>query len=254
MNILIVKQYFYIINQKLNSIFITNFNILLIQKMGAGTFGIPKELVLNLQKIFNIEIFVETGTFKGGTTSWDARYFNKVITIENSTELFDSARKYLSKFNNIQCVFGNSGIKLNEVIKQLDKPAIFWLDAHWCGGLTFGSDYECPLIEEIAYVCNDNKEHIIIIDDARYFIKPPKGVHSTVQWPGLNEIIPALMRNNGYYTFVCEDVIVSLPERGKDLLQPYFNAIHDHEFPGGGILSNLIFAYRNIKKKWMNNY
>lgn len=218
--------------------------------MGAVTFGIPKELVLNLKNILSIDIFIETGTFKGGTTSWAAKYFKKVITIENSKELFESAVTNLSKYPHIECIYGNSGEKINEVLKTLDKPAIFWLDAHWCGGLTFGSDYECPLIDEINHVVNHHLEHIILIDDARYFVKPPKNTHSTAQWPGLNEIIPALMRKSGYYNFICEDIIVSIPESAKDKLQQYFNKIHENEFPGSGILSNLRFALRNILLKW----
>ena len=218
--------------------------------MGAVTFGIPKTLVLNLQKIFSIGYFIETGTFKGGTTSWAANNFKKVITIENSKELFELAKVNLSSYPNIECIYGNSGEKITEILKSLDKPAIFWLDAHWCGGLTFGSDYECPLIDEINHVVEHNLQHIIIIDDARYFVKPPKNTHSTEQWPGLNEIIPALMKKPGYYNFVCEDVIVSLPMSAKALLQPYFNKIHENEFPGAGILSNLRFAFRNIIRKW----
>lgn len=218
--------------------------------MGAVTFGIPKELVLNLQQIFSIESFIETGTYKGATTSWAAQHFNKVITIENSKELFESACTNLSKYPNIECIYGNSGEKINDILKSLDKASIFWLDAHWCGGLTFGSDYECPLIEEINSIVNHPLDHILLIDDARYFIKPPKNSHSSLQWPGINEIVPALMKKSGYYNFVCEDIIASVPESAKLHLQHYFNEIHKNEFPGGGILSNLRFAVKNIKRKW----
>jgi hypothetical protein len=105
-------------------------------------------------------------------------------------------------------------------------------------------------MEEIAHVMSSSENHIIIIDDARYFLKPPSSLHISKQWPGLNEIVPALMKKPNYYTFVSEDVIVSAPETVKELLIPYFKIIHQNEFPGSGIMRNLKFAMRNVVQKW----
>jgi hypothetical protein len=218
--------------------------------MGAITFGIPKELVLELRNIFLIDAFVETGTFKGETTIWAAKNFKNVFTVENSLILYEEAQKKLSKYPNIKCLFGSSPARLPEIINTLDKPAIFWLDAHWCGGSTYGAGDECPLLNEISLVIKNNESHIIIIDDARLFLKPPSKFHSGAQWPGIDEIIGLLSQRSGFYTFSSEDVIVSMPFGGKEKLQSYFNKIHETEFPGGGILRNLKFAARNIFRKW----
>lgn len=218
--------------------------------MGAITFGIPKDLVLQLKNIFQINDFIETGTFKGKTTSWAALNFDRVFTIEYSEKLYEAAQQKFIKSPNIKCFFGSSPSKLPDVLKQLHSPAIFWLDAHWCGGDTYGAEDECPLLNEIALIIQQSEKHIIIIDDARLFLKPPSKFHSNDQWPGLNEIISLLLSREDFYSFCCEDVIVSMPTIGKEKLQPYFNRIHANEFPGGGIISNLKFAALNIYRKW----
>jgi hypothetical protein len=218
--------------------------------MGAITFGIPKELVKNLQTIFQIEDFIETGTFKGKTTSWAAKNFKNVFTVEYSKVIFEAAVKSLSIYPNIRCFFGSSPERLPEILSQLNSPAIFWLDAHWCGGTTYGISDECPLLNEIELVLKHPEKHIILIDDARLFLKPPSKHHSGDQWPGLDEIVGLLSKRPGFYTFTCEDVIVSIPIDGQDKLQSYFSRIHETEFPGGGIFSNLKFAARNIIRKW----
>jgi len=218
--------------------------------MGAITFGIPKELVLQLRNIFQIDTFVETGTFKGETSTWAAKNFKNVFTVEYSSLLYETALKNLSKYQNIKCFFGSSPARLPEILSQLNTSAIFWLDAHWCGGSTYGAGDECPLLEEIALIIQRPENHIIIIDDARLFMKSPSKFHSGNQWPGLDEIVGLLSKRPGFYTFSSEDVIVSIPIRGKEKLQSYFNKIHDTEFPGGGIISNIKFAVRNIVRKW----
>ena len=218
--------------------------------MGAITFGIPKELVLQLREIFQIEVFIETGTFKGDTTSWAAKNFKKVITVEYSSVFYEAALKNLSKFQNIKCFFGSSPARLPEILSQLNTPSIFWLDAHWCGGSTYGAGDECPLLDEISLIIERPEKHIIIIDDARLFLKPPSHLHSGDQWPGLDEIVGLLSKRPGFYTFSSEDVLVSIPIEGKEKLQSYFDRIHETEFPGGGVIGNLKFALRNIIRKW----
>jgi hypothetical protein len=218
--------------------------------MGAVTFGIPKNLVLLIREHFSIEVFVETGTYKGKTSMWAAGLFREVYTIENSEELFNLSSKILSKYKNVHSLFGNSASQLKNVVDQIDHPCVFWLDAHWCGGDTYGSDDPCPLLDEIRIIKESVHKHILIIDDARFFLKPPPEPQNSGLWPGLKELTALLNEDEEYFTFTAEDVIVSLPESAKPALQSYFNEIHLNEFPGGGIMSNIQFALRNICRKW----
>jgi hypothetical protein len=218
--------------------------------MGAVTFGIPKKLVLLLKEHFSVEVFVETGTFKGKTSIWASGVFKDVYTIENSRELFDSASGLLREYRNIHPLYGNSARQLNIIVSEIKQPALFWLDAHWCGGNTYGSEDPCPLLEEIRIIKQSGYDHIIMIDDARFFLKPPPLPQNAEQWPGLKEILSLLNKDESYFTFVSEDVMVALPETGRTALQSYFDDIHKNEFPGGGLFSNFLFASRNILRKW----
>jgi hypothetical protein len=218
--------------------------------MGAVTFGIPKKLVILIKEYFSIEMFVETGTFRGKTSRWAAGIFRDVITIENSRELFESSKETLLNYKNIHPLFGSSPLQLSKVISEIKQPSLFWLDAHWCGGRTYGEDDPCPLLDEIRIVKQSGYDHILMIDDARFFLKPPPKPQDPDLWPGLREILELLNKDEKYFTFISEDVIVSLPLSGKKALQSYFDEIHQNEFPKGGILSNLRFACRNIYRKW----
>jgi hypothetical protein len=220
--------------------------------MGAVTFGIPKRLVTLIKEHFAIDTFVETGTFKGQTASWAAGLFSEVYTIENSEELFGLLEKTLNNYKNIHKIFGNSASELEEIDAEIKNPAIFWLDAHWCGGNTYGAIDPCPLLKEIMIIQQSELNHIILIDDARLFLKPPPEPQDPDYWPGIKEITILLNKRDNYYTFVCEDVIVSMPVSGKSALKSYFNKIHLTEFPRGGIISNLNFACRNIYNKWIS--
>jgi hypothetical protein len=220
--------------------------------MGAVTFGIPEKLVLLLKEQFSVEVFVETGTFRGKTSIWASGVFKDVYTIENSRELFDSASGSLRRFRNIHSLFGNSAVQLGNIVSEIKQPAIFWLDAHWCGGSTYGDDDPCPLLDEIRIIKQSGINHIVMIDDARFFLKPPPRPQNSDLWPGLKEILGLLNSDESYFTFVSEDVMVALPETGRKALQSYFDEIHKNEFPGGGIISNIMFASRNILRKWKN--
>jgi hypothetical protein len=220
--------------------------------MGAVSFGIPKKLVLILRDHFSIKTFIETGTYKGKTSMWASGMFDKVFTIENSKELFDSTSEKLKKYENIRFLFGNSAVQLKNVIDEIKQPAIFWLDAHWCGSNTYGSNDPCPLLAEIITIKQSVPNHIILIDDARFFLIPPPEPQNTDLWAGVKEIMKLLNTEDKYITFISEEVIVSIPASGKKMLQPYFNEVHRKEFPKGGIISNLTYAARNVLRKWRN--
>jgi hypothetical protein len=47
--------------------------------MGIVRWGPPEELVLRFKRASSIDMFIETGTFKGDTASWAAAHFPSVI-------------------------------------------------------------------------------------------------------------------------------------------------------------------------------
>ncbi len=190
--------------------------------MGIVRHGPPYNLVLRLKEQFNISCFVESGTCEGETAYWAASKFKHVITMELSESLYEQADERLRILSNVNLIFGDSRIALKEIVPNLKDPALFWLDAHWSGGETYGQNDECPILSELEIINGGKTQHFLLIDDARLFLCPPPGVHQTNQWPTITEIIEKFMlKNNNYYIVVVEDVIVAVPLWAKDVVASY---------------------------------
>ena len=117
--------------------------------MGLYRVGPPVELLHILQENYAISTFIETGTFQGDTALWASDHFDDVYTIEFSKKIYkDTIAKFQNR-SNINFLFGDSRSRISEIIPNLHKPALFWLDSHWCGGSTYGEEDQCPLLAEI---------------------------------------------------------------------------------------------------------
>lgn len=189
--------------------------------MGIVRTGIPNELAIKLRNEHNLQVFVETGTHYGATALWAVQHFNKVITIEFSKKIYDQVLKRHSQVKNIEFLFGHSKEQIQSVVPKLKEPALFWLDAHWSGGITYGEGDECPLLEELQIINNSEFDHFILIDDARLFVSPPARPHKVDEWPNISEVIKSLNSGKSRYTVIVEDVIVSVPESAKSLVSQY---------------------------------
>jgi len=184
--------------------------------------GPPTGLISLLSDTYGISTFIETGTYLGATAYWASGVFDRVITIEASECLYNELLRKYSNVDNINFVYGDSRDKLHDIVKGLDGAALFWLDAHWSGGPTFGGGDECPLLEELRIINSSENEHFIFIDDARLFVSGPPKPHSVEQWPDVNEILHVLKREkNPRYVLILEDVIVAVPYRARDTVDEY---------------------------------
>jgi hypothetical protein len=189
--------------------------------MGLVRMGAPNNLIEELTASFKINNFVETGTYHGGTASWAADRFKNVLTIEYSKELYEQA---IAKFNvsNIEFIFGDSRTELSKLIERLDSSSLFWLDAHWSGGVTYGDTDQCPLIEEINIINSSSFDNFILIDDARLFTSPPQPPHKIEQWPDIAAVIEALKsKQTDKYIVIIEDVIIAVPSFAKPVVSEY---------------------------------
>lgn len=224
--------------------------------MGLVRMGAPNSLIEKLATSFKISNFVETGTYHGGTAIWAANFFKNVLTIEYSKELYEQA---IAKFDisNIEFIFGDSRTELSKLIKRLDGSSLFWLDAHWSGGLTYGDTDQCPLIEEINIINSSNFDNFILIDDARLFTSPPQPPHKIEQWPDIVAVIQALQpKQSDKYIVIIEDVIIAVPSFAKPLVSEYCQNVNAKAWEDYGKklkASNfdkaLQLIYRGIKGK-----
>lgn len=178
--------------------------------MGSVTFGAPKDFALAIADCFDLKCFVETGTNEGETAAWAASHFSSVHTVEASPVIHKRARHRLSGFENVRCHLGSSPQFLRTLVPELPR-SLFWLDAHWCSGETAGRAAECPLIPEIMAISPYFHMHAILIDDARYFMRPAPIEHQYLHWPSLDDIYRAIQSNNQTFSIIHADTILILP-------------------------------------------
>ncbi len=91
---------------------------------------------------YHIDTAIETGTFKGGTTTLFGRLFDEVHTIEVLESAYQEAKETLKTHENIHCHLGSSEKVLRSLLPSVQgKPVLFYLDAHW--------EEHWPLLEEL---------------------------------------------------------------------------------------------------------
>jgi hypothetical protein len=183
--------------------------------------GPPTDLIVALKECSEVNSFIETGTYLGNTAYWSSRKFEQVITLEYSTEMYQQATRKYGHVENIKFLQGDSRVLLQEIISSLKQPSMFWLDAHWSGGQTYGEEDECPLLEELAIINASPYDHIILIDDARLFLSPPPAPHRIEHWSDISAVIDCLNLVKNRYTVIIEDVIISVPNKFKPVLAQY---------------------------------
>jgi len=185
--------------------------------MGKVHLGIPSALALALKKHFPIRTFVETGTYMGSTALWAASHFEQVITIENSQQIYEQTLATHGHIANIQFLFGNSKDVLKQVIPTIESPTLFWLDGHWSGGITYGKDDQCPLLEEITILNTSPINHFLLIDDARLYTSPPNRPCVIAEWPTIDQVIETIKAGpHEKYIAIFDDVILAFPKAAQE--------------------------------------
>lgn len=91
------------------------------------------------------------------------------------------------------------------------------LNAHCSGGETAGADDPAPVDRELEALRGGDPRDVILIDDARDFAAPP-----FKNSPGLVELIDALRDvRPGSHVTVLHDLIISVPQEAKDIIQTF---------------------------------
>jgi hypothetical protein len=117
----------------------------------------------------NNRIFIETGTSSGdGVVAALNAGFPIIHSIELSNHYYVMTQKLFAKEKSVHLHFGNSLDILPQLLKNINEPCTFWLDAHQCGGEAAGKLEEIILMDELEIIHDHHiKEHTIIIDDMR---------------------------------------------------------------------------------------
>lgn len=120
---------------------------------------------------YSIKTFVETGTYLGSMIDAVKDVFDKIYTIELDEILYKRVKKKFAGLKHISLTFGDSAKVLPVILKKIKEPALFWLDAHYSGGITAKGKLNTPVSIEIQSILRHKvKNHIILIDDANLFV------------------------------------------------------------------------------------
>jgi len=191
-NILVIKLSF--LNQKIKRYF-----------NHQKVFHIDKiEKIMAAKTLFQIDFFLETGTYIGITTNYVKKYFSSIYSIELNKGLAAEAQKYFRNKKNVSIISGDSGLLLEGLIKTNDEKKLFWLDAHYSAGITVSSIEfgDTPISKEIEEILKYwIMGSVILIDDARMF-------NGQNNYPTISDLTKTIVdKNLGLKIFVDKDII-----------------------------------------------
>lgn len=161
---------------------------------------------------YGLRFFVETGTHVG-ETSWALKdIFEKIFTVEIEPDLYEKATR-LFDGTNVQTFYGDSAEVLPSMVGHLGgQPALFWIDAHWSRDGPAPDDRQSPVKAELEFLLGlEQKRHVIMVDDARYFGGVAERDTQAEGYPH-QDWVKELAVNAGYEFFVANDIIRLTPK------------------------------------------
>jgi hypothetical protein len=190
--------------------------------MGNVTWGLSSALIQAIQIHRSYSVAIETGTFRGDSAIILHRHCGSVFTIESNYELFENSRIRLADMPDIHVLFGYSPGVLPRILKGLQSPAIFWLDAHWFPGVPDSNSSQCPLLEELSIIAGwpHVTQSCVLIDDAHMFKEPPNAGYRPNDWPSLHQVQSFATFSSSTELDIIDDVIIAAP---KELTKALIN-------------------------------
>ena len=141
-------------------------------------------LLVGAVKDYGLTRFIETGTCDGYTLDVLRKHVSKAYSIELGDYYYDRAVIKFKEAKNVELIHGDSCSELKKLLDRLlPAPTLFYLDAHFSGGLTVrgggvapvgyeplnGVGGQSPLQDELTAIFEADSEGIIIIDDFQEF-------------------------------------------------------------------------------------
>lgn len=155
--ILIIRNVFYLYN------FITTFII----KKNYKNDNIRKNLTIKkYSRLINANIFFETGSYLGDTLGKNSNSFKKLYSIEIFKDNYLFCKNRFKNDKKINLFLGNSVDVMPKILREIERneSITFWLDSHYDGGLTGGSNN--PILDELKIIHKFGfSKSAILIDD-----------------------------------------------------------------------------------------
>jgi hypothetical protein len=134
---------------------------------------LKQKTVLQYAREFHLQTLVEAGTYYGDMIAGSHRSFRDIYSVELDDWLYQRACRRFASLKHVKLFQGSSGDIVPKIVSQLERPALFWLDAGYYG---FGISAERSKIEdldriqlELRAILSAPQEHVVLIDDAHGF-------------------------------------------------------------------------------------
>lgn len=192
--------------------------------MGAVHISIDSALVDVLKGSLSLDVFVETGTFKGNSINLIKDRFREIHSIELSSELHQQAQARFKGLKHINLIKGDSEKALLELEPKLrNKAVLYFLDAHWCNSeLATEKPAKCSLVNELRAIGTLNEDSVIVIDDARLFISAPPLPHEISEWPNFSDLLDGLRDLSSQHALeVINDSIIFYPRAIENTVREF---------------------------------
>ncbi len=153
-------------------------------------------------------VLVETGTLFGDTVEAMRPVCERVLSIELDAELYRAACRRFAGAPNVEVIAGDCVEELPGILERLERPAAFWLDGHYSGGVTARGGMDDPILISLEQIRRHPiRSHLLFVDDARCF-------DGQAGHPRLLEVLTAILAINADYRVrIHNDVMVaSAPE------------------------------------------
>jgi hypothetical protein len=116
---------------------------------------------------YGLRVLVETGTYYGEMVDAMKNRFAEIHSVEFDSALAARAAKKFARWPHVHILEGDSQIVVPALLKTLQQPALFWLDAGYYGWAGLQGDKQ-RLTSELEAILKDTKHHhVILMDDAR---------------------------------------------------------------------------------------
>ncbi len=136
----------------------------------SGTNDLMKVWTIsNCAQIYQTRVFVETGTYLGDMIHAQEHNFERLFSVELDSDLYQHAVDRFRSNPKIVIFQGDSAMQISKIIKMIDEPALFWLDAHFSQGITAKGTVVTPILNELEQILRRPFKDVILIDDAESF-------------------------------------------------------------------------------------
>jgi hypothetical protein len=128
---------------------------------------VKQRAVLEYARRYGLRVLVETGTYYGEMVAAMKNHFDEIHSVEYDSRLARRAQKKYARAPHIHILEGDSQELVPEILRSLQQPALFWLDAGYYGWAGLQGDKRRLTSELEAILRHPVAGHVILMDDAR---------------------------------------------------------------------------------------